>query len=350
MRVFSTPFLSVFAVLVFALAVLAGPATAQRAIEGAQPHPLVPLPPDGFITRDAFTDFAELAFPVSRYERREDPETFAVEGSHQQLEYSVEGLELANLRLYRSYLQYFEGEGFEILFHGIGDDLGNREGYNFLRRTDGLLARSPAVGAGANAYILARSEDEETVIALSVYTRQGARRIMVNVVEIEEMEAIDLFGQPAPAEEPVQERPAREEPDGDAVPADLVQQDVEELESGLVSDGRVIVNAILFDFDSARILPESARALETVADLMEERPDLRLLVVGHTDGVGNYDYNLGLSLDRATAVVAWLRNRHGIAGSRLRPAGAGPMSPVTTNRTEEGRALNRRVELVEVID
>ena len=108
--------------------------------------PLVPLPPDGFITRDAFTDFAELAFPVSRYERREDPETFAVEGSHLQLEYSVDGLELANLRLYRSYLQYFEGEGFEILFNGIGDDLGNREGYNFLRRTDGLLAPQPCGG------------------------------------------------------------------------------------------------------------------------------------------------------------------------------------------------------------
>lgn len=350
MRVFSRSFLSGLAVLVLALAVLAGPATAQRAIEGAQPHPLVPLPPDGFITRDEFTDFAELAFPVSRYERREDPETFAVEGSHRQLEYSVEGLELANLRLYRSYLQYFEGEGFEILFHGIGDDLGNREGYNFLRRTDGLLARSPAVRAGANAYILARSEDEETVIALSVYTRQGARRILVNVVEIEEMEALDLFGQPSPAEEPVQEEPVREEVADEVVPADLAQQDVEELESGLVSDGRVIVNAILFDFDSARILPESARALETVADLMEERPDLKLLVVGHTDGVGSFDYNLGLSLDRATAVVSWLRNRHGIAGSRLRPAGAGPMSPVTTNRTEEGRALNRRVELVEVID
>jgi OOP family OmpA-OmpF porin len=346
MRVFPKSILSFFAVLAIALATLSSPASAQSAIEGAQPHPLVPLPPDGFITRDEFTDFAELAFPVSRHERREEPDTFEVAGAYRQLEYSVDGLELANLRLYRSYLQYFEGEGFEILFHGIGDDLGNREGYNFLRRTDGLLARSPAVRAGDNAYILARSEDEEIVIALSVYTRQGARRIMVNVVEIEEMEALDLFGQPAPA----REEPVREEVADEVAPADLVQQDVEELESGLVSDGRVIVNAILFDFDSARILPESARALETVAELMEENAGLKLLVVGHTDGVGSFDYNLGLSLDRATAVVAWLSNRHGISGSRLRPAGAGPMSPVTTNRTEEGRALNRRVELVEVID
>ncbi|MGY6571035.1 MAG: OmpA family protein [Salinarimonas sp.] len=351
MRVSPSSFPPVFAIALMALAILAlpailaGPAHAQRAIEDAQPHPLVPLPPEGFITRDAFTDFAELAFPLGPRLRREEIEMLEVEGAHRQMEYSVEGLELSNLRLYRSYLQYLEGAGFEILFHGIGDDLGTREGYSLLSQTGGLLARSPAVRAGENGYILARSADEETVIALSVYTRQGARRILVNVVEIEEMETLDLFGQPAPADAPVQEEVADE-----VVAADLVQQDVEELESGLVSDGRVIVNAILFDFDSARIQPESARALETVADLMEERPDLKLLVVGHTDGVGSFDYNLGLSLDRASAVVAWLSNRHGIAGSRLRPAGAGPMSPVTTNRTEEGRALNRRVELVEVID
>lgn len=91
-----------------------------------------------------------------------------------------------------------------------------------------------------------------------------------------------------------------------------------------------------------------AAALDIVADLMTQRPELRLMVVGHTDAVGGFDANLKLSLDRATAVVSWLRNRHGIAADRLRPAGAGPMSPVTTNRTDEGRARNRRVELVEV--
>ncbi len=130
----------------------------------------------------------------------------------------------------------------------------------------------------------------------------------------------------------------------------MVPQEVEELESGLVQDGRVIVNAILFEFDRAEILPESAQALETVTDLLRGRPELKLLVVGHTDGVGSFDYNLRLSVERAQAVVGWLGNRGGIDASRLRAAGAGPMSPITTNRTENGRAQNRRVELVEIID
>ena len=185
-----------------------------------------------------------------------------------------------------------------------------------------------------------RSPDEQTVIAVSIFSRQNARRMMINAVEIEDMAPLDLFaGEPEAevVEEEVEE-------------VVLVQQDVAELASGLVQDGRVIVNAILFEFDSSEILPDSAEALATVADLMTGQEQLKLLVVGHTDGVGSFDYNVRLSVERAQSVVAWLKTRHGIADTRLCAAGAGPMSPMTTNRTEQGRSLNRRVELVEMID
>jgi outer membrane protein OmpA-like peptidoglycan-associated protein len=68
--------------------------------------------------------------------------------------------------------------------------------------------------------------------------------------------------------------------------------------------------------------------------------------VGHTDNVGGYDYNVGLSQRRAAAVVKELSGRHGVATARLKPAGAGPIAPVAPNDTEGGRAKNRRVELV----
>lgn len=328
-------------VLLAMLTLTALPADAQRAIEGAVPHPAVPLPPGGYITRDEFTDFAVLDLPASRMERGEDQERLVVEGAHTRKEYTIDGLETASLRLYRTYLQHFENAGFEIIFSGIGDNLADRRSADFLVRSE--LAATPGTGSEA-AYILARSPDGTQVIAFSVYDRQGARRMMVNVVDIEDMETLELIPvetAPEPEPEPVAEAMGE-------VPA--AAQDATELESGLLADGRVVVNAILFEFDRAEILPESADALETVAGLMQERPELRLLVVGHTDGVGSFDYNLRLSLDRASAVVAWLHDRHGIPADRLRPAGAGPMSPITTNRTEAGRALNRRVELVEVID
>ncbi|MCC5968162.1 MAG: OmpA family protein, partial [Natronohydrobacter sp.] len=221
-------------------------------------------------------------------------------------------------------------------FSGIGEELSIRDGYTFMTYDRDFLARAPSTASDSNAYILVRSPDEQTVIAVSFFSRQNARRMMVNAVKIEDMAPLDLF---APEPEP--------EPEPEIV---MVPQEVEELESGLVQDGRVIVNAILFEFDRAEILPESARALETVTDLLRGRPELKLLVVGHTDGVGSFDYNLRLSVDRAQAVVGWLNSRGGVDASRLRAAGAGPMSPITTNRTENGRAQNRRVELVEIID
>ncbi|MCC5976052.1 MAG: OmpA family protein [Rubellimicrobium sp.] len=321
------------------LGVLSGPpAHAQPAIEGAASHPMVPLPGGGYITRDEVTDFAAVTLPASPViGRNEIEEVLTVEGEWRQMEYTLDGLETAVLRLYRGYLDHFEGEGFEIVFSGIGAELGPRDGYTFITSSDRILARTPGTGSDSNAYILARSPDGGTVIALSFFSRQNARRMIINAVQLEEMEAIDLFAieaEPAPEPEP----------------APLVQQDVSELEAGLVADGRVIVNAILFEFDRADILPESAQALATVAALMAERPGLSLLVVGHTDAVGDFDYNLRLSVERAQAVTGWLADRHGIAPGRLRAAGAGPMSPVTTNRTDAGRAENRRVELVEMID
>ncbi len=73
---------------------------------------------------------------------------------------------------------------------------------------------------------------------------------------------------------------------------------------------------------------------------------MKLHIVGHTDNVGAFDYNLGLSERRAAAVVQELTAKHGIAAARLQPAGVGMLAPVAPNDSEEGRSKNRRVELV----
>ncbi|MCW9094243.1 MAG: OmpA family protein, partial [Ignavibacteriaceae bacterium] len=66
----------------------------------------------------------------------------------------------------------------------------------------------------------------------------------------------------------------------------------------------------------------------------------------HTDNVGKIDYNMKLSLERAEAVVKTLVEKYGVSQKRLNSYGVGPLAPVSSNETEEGRALNRRVELV----
>jgi OOP family OmpA-OmpF porin len=308
-----------------------------------QPHPLVPLAPDAEIVESEFVDFTDLTFPAGPYEDGEPTDVLEKQGAHLQQEYRIDGTEVATVRLYQSYLDYFEGQGFELVFHGMDDELTDESPRSMLRD---LLDAPAARRSGGYGLIVARSPSADHVVALSFYDRRRDRRIQVDVLEIDEMDTFDLTAQEPAPEEDMAEAEAEAEAD-EFLPS---TQDAAALESGLVEEGRVVVEAILFAFDDDEILPESADALETVAGLMEENSGLDLLVVGHTDGVGSFDYNLRLSLDRAQSVVAWLSDEHGISDGRLRPAGAGPMSPITTNRTEDGRAQNRRVELVEVID
>jgi outer membrane protein OmpA-like peptidoglycan-associated protein len=86
--------------------------------------------------------------------------------------------------------------------------------------------------------------------------------------------------------------------------------------------------------------------LTEIAKLLEQDPKLKLYVVGHTDNQGTLDMNMDLSRQRADAVVKVLTTKYSVAAARLHTLGDGPSAPVASNDTEEGRAKNRRVELV----
>lgn len=126
----------------------------------------------------------------------------------------------------------------------------------------------------------------------------------------------------------------------------MVMVSAAEMSKSISSSGKVALYGIHFDFDKADLKPDSAPTLKEMASLLKAEPKLKVLVVGHTDNAGTFEFNEDLSKRRARAVVAELSNKHGIDASRLTPLGASFMAPVTTNGTEEGRALNRRVELV----
>lgn len=125
-----------------------------------------------------------------------------------------------------------------------------------------------------------------------------------------------------------------------------VVADAAALSASIAATGKAAVYGIYFDTGKSVVKPESTPALEEITKLMKQNGSLTLYVVGHTDNVGALDYNLKLSADRADAVVKALIGR-GIVASRLKGAGVGPYCPVASNRTEEGKAKNRRVELVE---
>ena len=120
-----------------------------------------------------------------------------------------------------------------------------------------------------------------------------------------------------------------------------------EMAKAIADTGRIALYGIYFDFNKAEVKPESDPTIEQIAKLLKENPALKLLVAGHTDNVGGFSFNMDLSQRRAGAVISALSARHGIAKDRLMPVGVSFASPVASNKTEEGRAKNRRVELVE---
>ena len=131
-----------------------------------------------------------------------------------------------------------------------------------------------------------------------------------------------------------------------------MQQDVvanaDALKGGLADSGHVEVPGIFFDTAKSDIKPESGPAIDEIAKLLTNNPALKVGIVGHTDMVGDATANLKLSQARAQSVITDLASKHGIAVARLVAFGAGPWAPLASNKTDDGRAKNRRVELVEI--
>lgn len=125
-----------------------------------------------------------------------------------------------------------------------------------------------------------------------------------------------------------------------------IAESIPDFSQVLASSGRYVARGILFDTDSDVIRPESAPAIRLIARALESNPNLKLLIEGHTDSVGDASHNLDLSRRRAEAVRSVLIGQFNVDPSRLSAAGLGSSKPVDSNDTPQGRAQNRRVELV----
>lgn len=124
-----------------------------------------------------------------------------------------------------------------------------------------------------------------------------------------------------------------------------VVADAAAFKAGLAQSGHVEVPGIFFDTGKSEVKPESEAALKEVVKLLQGEAALKVWVVGHTDNTGSEEMNVSLSQARAAAVVKSLVGK-GIAAARLASHGAGPYAPIAENKTDAGKAKNRRVELV----
>ncbi len=217
------------------------------------------------------------------------------------------------LEIYRNYEAALKKEGVVMLYECDQAKMECVDGYV------GANLRSQfninGIGNKAGRYLFARLDqaDQTAYLVLAV----GEQYTDVHVIEMKKMET------------------------------GKVSVNLEKLLEGLDKDGYVVLEGIYFDTDKTEIKPESTQAIEQVAALLKQKPDLKLYVVGHTDAQGTLAHNLNLSDGRAKSVAAALVNGHRIAPDRLEGRGIGPLAPVASNATDGGRAKNRRVVLVQ---
>jgi len=129
--------------------------------------------------------------------------------------------------------------------------------------------------------------------------------------------------------------------------ADTGKVTVKNISQNISSKGHIAIYDIHFDTAKFNIKPTSTEAIKNIAEYLNNNIEKRVLIVGHTDNVGDFDVNIKLSQDRAEAVMNELVTKYGVDAKQLKAYGDGSTSPIASNSAKEGRAKNRRVEIVE---
>ncbi len=250
------------------------------------------------------------------------------------------------LEVYRNYANELKASGFEILFQARGEELETRSYNNQVAREIFRITKPYGSPEESADWMLAVCDDGEAgYIAARRPTADGAfEYVSLYVFPCPDV-AKNFFGGRAAGRVVVRLEVCRT----GAMEQRMELVTSERMGHELGEAGRVVLYGITFDFNKTEIKPESRATLAEVAKLLSEKPGLKLLVVGHTDNQGGFEFNRDLSQRRAAAVVETLKRDFRVDGTRLFPFGVSYASPVASNEEEAGRALNRRVELVELV-
>ena len=286
-------------------------------LEGSKDHPLVSRYPGSHITEYRTAEFDELALPLAKTNDAGVPEKVQkLEGKITRISYDTPA-HRSLLEIYRNYESALKKAGFVVLFACENNDGCNSNGPT-LWAAQGAEDWSWGSGHRYISAKLARSGGD-AYVSLHVGQWSDPNRgpqVVLYVVETKAMEE------------------------------GLITVDAKALADDITKTGHSAVYGIYFDTGKADVKPESDAALKEIAKLLNQDSKLKLHVVGHTDNVGTLASNLDLSKKRADAVAKVLTAKYNVPAARLTSQGVGPLAPVMSNDSEDGRAKNRRVELV----
>ena len=289
---------------------------AQKDVEGSKDVPYISRFKGSWISWQQVLNFDKYYIlkiednKLNRYE---------IEGKIIRTQYKIEDGH-TGLEIFRSYENALKDAGFKILLTlneqqysgNLSEDLYNAEftGMNKLPRE----ASKPDYREGYYYFAAKKrinTKDVYIVGFISIWTKPF---VTLDIIEVQPMEA------------------------GLVTP--------KKIGDGIDAEGHIAIYDIHFDTGSATIKGESADALKNIAEYLNAHKDKKFLIVGHTDNTGDYNANLKLSEERANAVMNELTGKYGVDAVQLKAFGAGQAAPVATNANEDGRKMNRRVEIV----
>lgn len=285
-------------------------------IPGSKDHPLISRYPDSKIYHylvKEFENFYLLKGPVRSSADRdlELSKKEKLEGKVTIIQYLCPK-EKSSYEIFKNYEEAIKKADFEILYKGEGKEI---EGIRkFLYEYNKLFYNPYGTYDNPQNFFHLSAKKGNAFISITVLNGYDGPVVFLGIVEEKEMET------------------------------GLIK--AEDIKKELEKKGHLAIYSIFFDFNSYEIKPNSEPTLKEIARFLKENPDIKIYIVGHTDNIGNFEYNMELSKKRGEAVAKELVEKYGISKDRVRAFGVGPLSPISSNDTEEGRKKNRRVEIV----
>ncbi len=259
---------------------------AQSDVENSKDYPLLPRMPDYLINKYTTSEFDSHEFFIDRKKQSKEGRKFRIYYRHNRS--NEDGFEFpTRLQILRNYSQAIEKAGGSVIFERHNAEYGQ---YNF-------------------------TNSEQKEIWVEIKPSASGKNYVINIIE------------------------------KDVMRQDIVI-DAELIKTKIDIEGKIAIYGIYFDLGKAKVKEESESALVQISTYLKDNPTVNCWIVGHTDASGSFKTNSELSLERAIAVKRHLVQQFKIASDRLYAEGVGPLAPIATNATEEGKAANRRVELV----
>jgi OOP family OmpA-OmpF porin len=318
--------------------VLLGSAGAQD-IPGGKDHPAVKRFGGSVLVGYEVRNFDAVEFQTSTFKefdldastRRYVQPPLQLEGKLTRLWYEAAG-ETRSLELYRNYVNELTASGFKAVYDSTKDPAAGKW-TNFLASFS--ASKKDFIKNNRSEYVMYAAETN----SLRTGTFQKDN-VTVRLVSIDWSKADQTYKSRQGAYIAVDILETK------AMQQNMVVVSASEIGKSITATGKVAIYGIYFDTGKADVKPESRPSLDQIAAFLKAESGVKLHVVGHTDSVGGFDSNMTLSKRRADAVISALVKDYGVAASRMVGNGVASLAPVASNSNEDGRAKNRRVELV----